>query len=120
MILDVNQKQVEPDITLLEFKGRIALGRESQRVETLVSELIAQNRKKLVFDLSGVDYIDSAGIGIVTFCFGTVKEAGGALRIANPTERVKKLFHLTHVDTFLSVFPTVAEACQDFDVSPGA
>ncbi len=120
MILDVNQKQVEPDITLLEFRGRIALGRESQRVETLVTDLIAKNQKKLVFDLSGVDYIDSAGIGILTFCFGSMKEAGGALRIANPTERVKKLLHFTHVDTFLVIFPTVEEACQGFDASPGA
>jgi anti-sigma B factor antagonist len=120
MILDVNQKQVEPDITLLEFRGRIALGRESQRIETLVGELIGKNQKKLVFDLGGVDYIDSAGIGILTFCFGSMKEAGGSLRIANATDRVKKLFHFTHVDTFLTVFPSVEEACRDFDAPPAA
>src|SRR5579862_998999 len=67
MLLQIDKKLIEPDITVLEFTGKISLGRESQRIETMVNELLAQKVSKLIFDLSKVDYIDSAGLGIMTY-----------------------------------------------------
>ena len=34
MLLQIDKKQMDPDITVLEFTGKISLGRESQRIET--------------------------------------------------------------------------------------
>ncbi len=117
MILEINQRQVEPDLTVVEIKGRVTLGRESQRIEAIVRELLAANVKRIVFDLSAVDYTDSAGLGILTFCFATMKKAGGALRFANPSGRVLELFHFTMLDKVFPIFPTVEEACKDFKLA---
>ena len=88
MLLQIDKKQIEPDITILEFTGKISLGRESQRIETMVNELLAQKISKLIFDLSRVDYIDSAGLGIMTYCYGAMKTAGGTFRLAGANGRV--------------------------------
>ncbi len=114
MILEINRKQIEPDFAVLEMKGRITLGRESQRIETIVRELLAENVRRLVFDMSGVEYADSSGLGILTFCFATVKKSGGALRLANPGARVKDLLHFTLLDKIFSIYPSLEEACRDF------
>ncbi|MGH9671693.1 MAG: STAS domain-containing protein [Bryobacteraceae bacterium] len=114
MILDINQRQVEPDLVVVEMKGRITLGRESQRLETVIRELLDAGVRRVVFDMSGVDYADSSGLGILTFCFATMKKSGGALRFANPTGRLQELFRFTMLDKVFAIFPNVDDATRDF------
>ncbi len=114
MVLKIETRRVEPDITVLEFKGRITLGNESQRIEPMVRNLLSQNEKKMIFDLSGVDYIDSTGIGIMAFCSAALTQAGGALRIAGAAARVEQVLKATRLDTIVATFPTVEAASQGF------
>lgn len=114
MLLQIEKRQMEPDITVLAFAGRITLGRESQQIESMVNELLAQNTRKLVFDMSAVDYIDSAGLGILTYCFGVMKQAGGAFRVAAPNGKVRQLIRFTHLDALLPVYATLEDATKDF------
>src|SRR5690349_21545787 len=109
MLLQIDKKKVGEDITLLEFRGRLTLGRESQRLETVVKELQGEGVRKLVFDISNMDYVDSAGLGILTFCFATMKNAGGAFRLAGASGKVLQLLQFTHLDGFLPMYTTVAE-----------
>ena len=41
------------------------------------AELIRENESRVILDLSGVDLIDSAGIGTIVLCFSRLKKAGG-------------------------------------------
>ena len=114
MLLHIEEKQVEPDIALVELKGRLALGRESQRVEALADELVKTGRLRTILDLSGVDYIDSAGIGILALVAGKLKEAGGRLAVVAPEGRVRSMLSMTQMTQILSVSPTVGEAMCGF------
>ena len=80
MLLEIDTKRIVPDITLLELTGKIALGRESQKIETLVQDLLRQNERKIIFDLARVDHMDSTGIGVMAYCFGTLNRCGGEFR----------------------------------------
>lgn len=117
MLLQIETRQVGPDITVLTFTGKITLGRESQRIEMLVRDLLAQNQKKLVFDLSGVGYIDSTGLGILTFCSASAAEAGGALRVAGASGIADRLFKITKLDQILNFYPNVEAACESFTLA---
>ena len=72
MLLQIDTKRIEPDITILAVSGKIALGRESHKLETAVQDLLRQDHKKIILDLSAVDHMDSTGIGIIAYCFGTL------------------------------------------------
>src|SRR5271157_5491785 len=110
MLLQIEEKQIDPDIALVELKGRLALGRESQRIETLAGELVKSGRLKAILDLTGVSYIDSAGIGILALMAGKLKEAGGALAVVAPEGRVLHMLNMTQMNRILAVSPTVGEA----------
>ena len=110
MVLNVVERKLEPDITVLEISGRLALGRESQRIETMVEELSRKGSARVVLDLTGVDYIDSAGIGMLALAAGKVKEAGGTMAIVAPEGRVLQLLNLTQLNLVVKVSPTVAAA----------
>ena len=120
--LRIDKKRIEPDITVLELAGRLALGPDTRRVETMVEALLRENERKFIVDLSGVDYIDSTGMGSITFCFTRVSQTGGGLRVAGPTDRVRQLFKMTRLDTVLPIYPTVQAASEGFTIpsKPGS
>jgi len=110
MLLNIVERKVEPDITVVEVSGRLALGRESQRIETLVDELSKQGSARVVIDLTGVEYIDSAGIGMLALASGKMKEAGGKLALVAPEGRVLQMLNLTQMNAILTVCGSVAAA----------
>jgi len=109
-MLQIETRQVQPDITVLELSGKILLGRESKRIETLVQDLLRQNEKKIVLDISRVDHLDSTGIGILAYCYGTVNRGNGALRIAGANGKVLHLLQITRLDGVLPLSHSVEAA----------
>ena|SRR5215475_12664657 len=110
MLLEIAERQVEPDITVVELSGRLALGRESQRIESLVEELVRRGTQRVVVDMSGVANVDSTGIGMVALAAGRIRETGGALAVVAPEGRVLQLLNLTQINRIVTVCATVASA----------
>ena len=110
MLLEIAERKIEPDITVMELRGKLALGRESQRIEALMEEYARQGTLRVILDMSGVDYIDSAGIGVVALSSGRIKDAGGKLAVVAPEGRVLQLLKLTQINTIVTVCTTVGEA----------
>src|SRR5713226_6669621 len=110
MLLQIEEKRIEPDITVVELVGKLALGRESQRIETIVDELLKDGSVRVILDMTGVDYIDSAGVGLVALSSGRLKEGGGKLVVVAPEGRVLTLLKMTQVTLIVTVCPTLAVA----------
>lgn len=117
MILTIERKQLDPDIAVLEMAGRICLGSASQQVEWSLSDLLKQNQKKIVFDLSGVTVLDSTGVGIIVMCHAKVKKAGGSLRIAGANGMVEETLKMTSVDKIIPFYASLAEASRNFQLA---
>jgi len=117
MILNLERRKVEPDIAVIDMTGRITMGSDSQKIEWGLAELLKENQKKVIFDLSEVTYLDSSGIGILMMCHAKLKKAGGALRIAGARGMVEETLELTSVNKIVRLYPTAAEAAQDFQLS---
>ena len=114
MILHVQRKNVDPDIVVLEMSGRIAMGSDSQRIEWGLAELLKENHKKVIFDLTDVIYLDSSGVGILMMCHAKLKKAGGALHIAGAQGMVEEVLEITSVNKIVKLYPTAPEAAQAF------
>ena len=117
MILTIDRKQIPPDIAVLEMNGRIVLGNTSRDVELKLSEVLAAQMKKIIFDVSGITMLDSTGIGILVVCQGKIGKSGGKLHIAGASGLVEDILKVTNVDKILQLFPTVNEAAADFQES---
>jgi len=114
LMLRIATKQLEPDITLVELAGRVTMGADSRSLEEAVLELLRDDRKKIIFDMTAVDYVDSTGMGSIAYCFAKVMRAEGGFRLAGVNNRVKDLFRITRMDAVLPCYPTVGAACADF------
>jgi anti-anti-sigma factor len=114
MILSIERKQIPPDITVLEMTGRIILGNNSRDVELKLAEILADQVKKIIFDLSRITILDSTGIGILVVSQGKINKAGAKLRIAGATGFVEDTLKITSVDKLIQTYPTTEQAAASF------
>ena len=63
-----------------------------------------------ILDLSGVPYMDSAGMGAILNFYVSSQKSGRKLIISGVNYRVVELFKLTRVDTLLTIVPTADDA----------
>lgn len=87
---------------VLEVIGRMDGSGNAQLVQML-DHALGNGFRSLVLELSGVEYINSAGLRELVALFKRTQEKGGKLSIANPTERVKTLLELVGLDTIMEI-----------------
>lgn len=114
MILSVQRKSIEPGIAVLEMNGRIAMGSDSQTIEWGLEELLKENHKRVIFDLTQVTFLDSSGIGILMMCHAKLKKASGALHIAGAQGMVNETLEMTSLNKIVNCYATAAEAARGF------
>jgi anti-sigma B factor antagonist len=113
-MLEIQTKELDPNIVVLAITGRITIGRECKQLEWATESLVRDGRKKIIFDLTGVSHIDSTGIGIIVMSAGQVKEAGGELRLAGPSGHVEQVLKMTNMHQIVGIHPTAAAAAGGF------
>jgi anti-sigma B factor antagonist len=111
-MIDINVSERD-GATLVEVSGRIDSMNANQLGEALSNE-IDGGRIRLVLDLSGVDYMSSAGLREIVASLKKVKRATGDLRIAQPSERVREVLEMAGLDTIFQIFPTQGEALGSY------
>jgi anti-sigma B factor antagonist len=114
VLLDIQKKRIGADIVVLELVGRITQGNLSQQVEWAVDSVINDNEKKVIFDLSRLERIDSTGIGILVMCSSKLTHAGGELRVAGAQGLVEQVLKLTNLQKILALDPTPEAAAEKF------
>ncbi len=91
-----------PDATaVVTVSGPMTQGSSLKIAESQVRAAIADGVSRLVFDLTGVEYIDSAGLGMIVFAYGALSQKNGTLRLCGVAPRVASLLKLTRTDGFL-------------------
>ncbi len=70
---------------------------------------VTQGPSNLILDLSGIDFVDSSGLGALVQLVKKAKDSQGSLQlIANP--RVMQTVKLVRLEKFLAIQPSVDEA----------
>jgi anti-anti-sigma factor len=108
------------DTVVLAPAGRIDHGSAEGFKDALRPHLerCAAGRDQLVLDLSGVDYISSAGLRVLMLARKQAKAQGGTLLVAGLTPVVKEIFEISRFTVVFEVFPSVRDALAR--ISPGA
>lgn len=101
------------DVTVVALTGRLLLGNALGYAENAINRLIDGGTRKLVLDLSGLDYIDSSGLGMLIFCGGRMEQAGGRMRISGAAATVARVFEIAHAGRVLQFDADVETACRN-------
>jgi anti-sigma B factor antagonist len=110
MILEAELERVDSITALFRLTGRMTLGMRLREVEAKISDVADNGIERLILDLSGIEFLDSAGLGVLMILYGNMKIHGGQLRIVAPGAKVLDVLKLTHTDSILPIDPTLEAA----------
>jgi anti-sigma B factor antagonist len=109
------QERSSGDVTILDVRGRMTLGEGDTLLKDKINSLLLQGQRKLLLNLEGVPYMDSAGLGEVVRTFTTVSRQGGSLKLLNLTKRIQDLLLITKLLTVFETFDSESEAVRSFN-----
>ena len=110
--LTFQSRRVE-EITVVECSGRIVEGAESEALQQLVTDLIAES-PYIILHLAKIDFIDSSGLGLLVRCLIRTEHVHGVLRLCAAPPRIREALHMTGLDTVFQIFETEAAAIEGF------
>ena len=111
--LQVIERQID-DVTILVLAGEMVVDDGDLVFWRQIRDQVAKGRVKLLVDLGGVTYIDSAGVGMMVGKLKTVREAGGVMKLVNLTNRNQRLLALLKLGTVFETFEDEASALRSF------
>jgi anti-anti-sigma factor len=79
-----------------------------------LDQLRGQGVKKILLDLTNLDFISSAGLRVLLATAQELKEDGGDLRVCSLNREVKEVFDISGFSTLLMVFDNEAKALSGF------
>jgi anti-sigma B factor antagonist len=108
------EERIVGEVTILDLKGKMTLGEGDELLKDKINSLIHQGKKKLLLNLEGVPYIDSAGLGEIVRTYTTVSRQGGSLKLVNLTKRITDLLSITKLLTVFETFDAEKDAISSF------
>jgi anti-sigma B factor antagonist/stage II sporulation protein AA (anti-sigma F factor antagonist) len=84
----------------------------TEGVKTIFDELMIDNVKKVIIDLTECDFIDSTFMGLLVRCHKDMERNGGSLKIVC-NGKVRFLLHdVTHLSSVIKLYTTREEAIK--------
>jgi len=107
-----DQTTMDSGIVVVQPTGRLNMTAARMLREELHT-LIESGQNRLVVDLSGIEFIDSSGLGALISGLRAARKTGGDLRITGPNRQAVTVLELTNLNRVLRVAPSVEGAFDD-------
>lgn len=102
------------NVTILDLRGKLTIGDGDELLKDKINSLVQQGQVRILLNLAGVPYVDSAGLGQMVSSFRTVTRSGGALRLLNLTARIEEVLTITKLLTVFDTYESESEALASF------
>ena len=101
-------------VALLEPKGSLIGGDETDQLRASVADLVEQGNKKLVIDLGKVTYLNSTAIGVLVTAHTSYKNNGGVVKLCGINKNINNIFVVSKLTMVFDVCESRDEAVKSF------
>lgn len=102
------------NVVILDIYGAISLGESKEKFAAVMDELLSETGTNVLVNFSGINYVDSTGIGELVGYLNKFVEKNRQLKILKPHERVLKLLQITKLDTMFEIYNDEQQALKSF------
>jgi anti-sigma B factor antagonist len=103
------------NVKILDISGQIKFTQGDEMLKDKIHSVVHQGSRKILVNLGGVDYVDSAGLGELVGAYTTVAKAGGTMKLLNLTKKMRDLLSITKLLTVFETFDNEQEAVKSFN-----
>jgi anti-sigma B factor antagonist len=107
------------DVVIVDLVGKLSAGLGDQILRESIDELLAEGKKKILLNLSGVSFLDSAGIGELVSGLRTAERLGAELRLLSASSKVHSTLQVARLLPVFKTYDDEKTALKDFFDSPG-
>jgi anti-anti-sigma factor len=108
--MDIEKVERE-GIVCLKIDGRLD-AKTAFDAEARVKEVLGEGRRQLLFDLSGMDYISSAGLRVILMAVKALRSKKGQVVLCGLTPYVKEIFDVSNFSSIIPIADTVETGLQ--------
>lgn len=101
---------------IVQLYGEIDQYAAAELKEGIDIEIENSPKKNLIFDLKGVELMDSSGIGLIVGRYKLITSIGGKMALCNASKSVEKMLKLSGVEKVIKHYQTLAEAEKSLTV----
>ncbi len=105
---------VSGSVAVVALKGDLLDDADCLALQQKISSLRTDGIRNVVFDLSGLNRLNSKGLGALVRALKTMREAGGDIRCADIRRRINSLLVETRLVQLFRTFETVGRAQASF------
>lgn len=102
------------DVVIVDLSGKLLAGVPQELLRDVLNELLAEEWKKILVNLSDVEAIDSSGIGELVAGLKIARRFGADLRLLQGQGRVQRVLHLSQILPLFHVYEGEGEALSAF------
>ncbi|MEW5798619.1 MAG: STAS domain-containing protein [Bacteroidota bacterium] len=100
----------EGRVVVLEPKGSLVGGDETDELKKTVHTLLEQGNRKLIVDLGDVEYLNSSAIGVLVSAHTSYMNRQGKMILCNVNKSITNVFVVTKLSTIFSSAETREDA----------
>ena len=112
---EVHRKDKE-DVSVVYLKGYLD-AHTAPDFEKMLQTLVDEERIRIVVNLADLSYISSAGLGVFMGFIEDIRKKGGDIKLAEPTDKVFRVFDLLGFPVLYEVFQQESEAIAKYHAS---
>jgi len=102
------------DVTVLDLTGRMTFLQGDTSFRQRIQSLVERGHRRVLVNLAGLSYVDSAGLGELVHAQTELVKAGGRLKLSGPSKRMRDLLTATRLLTVLDTFDAEEDALGSF------
>jgi len=104
--------RVEQEVAVVEVSGRIIGGEEASLLRERIKWLM-HSTTNVILNLSGITFIDSAGLGVLVSMWTSSKSVGRVLKFASVRGKVKQVLDTTRLSGIFEIYDDVDQAIKN-------
>jgi len=101
------------DVVVMEIPGPSLDASNSKKFKNEIAPAV-QSSTRVIFDMSRVQFVDSAGLGAILSCLRQLNAKGGDMKVFGLSKAVRALFELVRMHKVVEIHNTKEEALSAF------
>ena len=107
----------EKGVTVVAVRGVINFGESARQFSSYLKDLLDAGVPAVLVDMSGIDHVDSTGLGELVGYLQRFEKEGRRLALLRPHRRILNLLRLTRLDEIFLIFEERGKAIEALQAS---
>ncbi len=110
------ETDISGDVIILYCSGRLVFGDETAAFRERIRNILL-GTQQIVVNLSGIEYVDSGGLGTLVGTLASTRNRHGEIKLVRPNQRVAELLQRTRLNTVFKSYESDEDAVLAFQTN---